>query len=108
MPLYYINIKDIQINFSGNRHYSNKVNSVYTCVQTCTSNSGVKFDKNTSLQIQGEDSNVELITNSSESLKVFPGINFSLPFNLTDARKNEQAGSLILVLHSLLCIYYYL
>ena len=105
-----INVKDIQINFSGNRHYSNKVNSVYAsplyaCVQTCTSdtfitremlllcNSGVKFDKNTSLQIQGEGSNVELITNLSESLKVFPGINFSLPFNLTDACKNEQAGS---------------
>ena len=37
-----INVKDIQINFSGNRHYSNKVNSVYAsplydCVQTCIS-----------------------------------------------------------------------
>lgn len=37
-----INVKDIEINFTGNRHYNSKVNSVYAsplyaCVQTCTS-----------------------------------------------------------------------
>ena len=105
-----INVEDVQINFSGNRHYNNTINSVYAsplyaCVQTCKSNtfitremlllcnSGVKFDKNTSLQIQGEGSNVELTNNLSDSLKVFPGINFNLPFYLTDVRKNKQTGS---------------
>jgi hypothetical protein len=106
-----VNVKDIQINFSGNRHYSNEINTVYAsplyaCVQTCTNdtfitremlllcNSGVKFDNNTSLQIQGEGSKIKLINNnSSKSLKVFPGINFRLPFYLTDARENKQAGS---------------
>ena len=103
-----INVEDIQINFSGNKHYNNTINSVYAsplyaCVQTCTSdtsremlllcNSGVKFDDNSSLQIQGEGSNVELVQNLSISLKVFPGIVFNVPFYLTDVRKNKQEGS---------------
>ena len=104
------NIENVQINFSGNRQYNNIVNSVYAsplyaCVQNCTSdtfntsemlllcNSGIKFDDNNTLQIQGEGSNVELVNKLSESLKVFPGINFNLPFYLIDARKNKQAGS---------------
>ena len=53
--------------------------------------SAVKFDDDNTLQIQGEGSNVELVHNDSwmsESLKVFPGIIFNLPFYLTDAQKN--------------------
>ena len=105
-----VNVEDIQINFSGNKHYNNTINSVYAsllyaCVQTCTShtfitrdmlllcNSGVKFDDSSSLQIQGEGSNVELVQNLSISLKIFPGITFNVPFYLTDARKNKQEDS---------------
>ena len=105
-----LNVDNVHINFSGNRQHNNAINSVYAsplyaCVQNCTSdtfitsemlllcNSGVEFDDDNTLQIQGEGSNIEMVGNLSESLKVFPGISFKLPFHLTDARKNRQAGS---------------
>ena len=107
------NIENLQINFSGNRQHDDETNSVFSsplsaCVQNCSNNgiitgdtlllcnSSVTFDDYSDSQIQGVGININLINlkrNLSESLKVFPGIKFDLPFFLIDERSNKQVGS---------------
>ena len=103
------NVENLQINFTANTQYNGQNSIFYAsplsgCIDSRSNGSVIgylklpgdfNFDTNSPLQIQGPGIHISVNDSASGLLKVFPGIKFNLPFQLTDENNNDQSDTFI-------------